>query len=291
MVDQWHFVDDYSAWITGPSAEANREGIQAIIDGAMDWERRSGATFEGEKTVIIHFARRPDRVSSRPLTIKGEAIAPKETAKILGVIMDSRLRYVQHIGKATTKGLLAAMALKRLRLVSPSTARQLFGATVAPIVDYASNAWMHACGCKGMALMNRIQRIGAQAITGAFRTVETAVAEAEASIRTVGERHAERATKLWVNLRTLPKTNSLSRLGTRVFRRFTSPLQKIARAHQGIPTDRMEITQPYTITPWNDRLVATIEPDEDKAAAIANCIHGIRVATSSSERKGVVGMG
>lgn len=165
------FVDDYSAWVTGPSAEANREGIQTIIDGAMDWERRSGATFEGEKTVIIHFTRRSDRVSTRPFTIKGEAIAPKETAKILGVIMDSGLRYVQHIGKAATKGLLAAMALKRLRLVSPSTARQLFGATVAPVVDYASNVWMHACGCKGMALINRIQRVGAQAITGAFRTV------------------------------------------------------------------------------------------------------------------------
>ena len=133
------FVDDYNAWVTGPSAEANREGIQAIIDRAMEWERRSGATFEGDKTVIIHFTRRPDRISSRPFTIKGEAIAPKETAKILGVILDSGLRYVQHIGKATTKGLLAAMALKRLRLVSPSTARQLFRATVALVVDYASN--------------------------------------------------------------------------------------------------------------------------------------------------------
>ena len=44
--------------------------------------------------------------------------------------------------------------------------------------------------------MNRIQIIGAQAITEVFRTVATAVAEAEASICTIGERHAERATKL-----------------------------------------------------------------------------------------------
>jgi hypothetical protein len=33
-------------------------------------------------------------------------------------------------------------------------------------------------------------------IIGAFRTVATAVAEAEASISTVGERHAERAVVL-----------------------------------------------------------------------------------------------
>ncbi|XP_044720168.1 endonuclease-reverse transcriptase domain-containing protein [Hirsutella rhossiliensis] len=36
------FVDDYSAWVTGPTAEANREGIQAIIDDALEWEVRSG---------------------------------------------------------------------------------------------------------------------------------------------------------------------------------------------------------------------------------------------------------
>ena len=49
-----------------------------------------------------------------------------------------------------------------------------------------------------------------------------------ASIRSVRERHSERATKLWVDLRTLYKTNPLSRLRTKRLQRFTSPLQKIA---------------------------------------------------------------
>jgi ribonuclease HI len=285
------FVDDYSAWVTGPSADANREGVQTIINRAMDWEKRSGATFEGEKTILIHFTRRTDRTSTTPVTIKGETVTPSNTAKILGVIMDAELRYTQHIANAATKGLRAAMALRRLRMVSPSTARQLFGATVAPVIDYASNVWMHSCGWKAMPSMNRVQRIGAQAITGSFRTVATAIAEAEASIRTIRERHSERATNLWISLRTLPKTNPLSRLGTKVFQRFTSPLQKIADAHQRTPTDRMEIIQPYVVTPWEDRLSTTIELDKEKAVEIANLTHGIQIATSSSERRGIVGMG
>jgi hypothetical protein len=112
------------------------------------------------------------------------------------VVIDTQLRYKQYIAKVATKGLLAALALKRLLLVSPLTARQLFGTTVAPVVDYASNVWIHACGYKGIALMNRIQRLRAQAVTGVFRTVATLVAEAEASIRTVSERHVERSMKL-----------------------------------------------------------------------------------------------
>ena len=234
------FVDDYNTWVTGFSVEANRDGIQAIIDRAVWWEKRSGVTFEGDKTVIIYFTRRSDRTSTLPFTIKGEAIAPSNTAKILGVIMDTQLRYKQHIAKSTTKGLLAELALKRLRLTSPSTARQLFRATVVPIVDYALNVWKHACRNKAMALMNKIQRLGQQAVTGVFRTVATAVAEAEASIRAVSERHAERATKFWVNLRTLPDTNPLSKLNARQLWRFASPLQKIADAHLGTPTGRME---------------------------------------------------
>ena len=116
------------------------------------------------------------------------------------------------------------MALKRLQMVSPSTARQLFGATVALIVDYASNIWMHACGVSAITVLNRVQRIGAQAIIGTFRTVATVIGEAEASIQSVRERHLERATKLWVNLHTLYKMNLLLRLYIKILQRFTSPL-------------------------------------------------------------------
>jgi hypothetical protein len=53
---------------------------------------------------------------------------------------------------------------------------------------------MHACRYKGMTLMNKIQRIKAQAVVRAFQIVATAVAEAEASICIVSEQFAVRAT-------------------------------------------------------------------------------------------------
>ncbi|RKK79088.1 hypothetical protein BFJ63_vAg16914 [Fusarium oxysporum f. sp. narcissi] len=130
------FVDDYTAWVSGPTAQSNRRGIQAIIDKALDWERRSGATFEAEKTAIIHFTRYTGRVDSEPFTIKGEKVSPKDQVKVLGVVMDSRLHYKQHMARAATRGLEAAMELKHLKGMAPSTTRQLFTAMVAPVVDY-----------------------------------------------------------------------------------------------------------------------------------------------------------
>ncbi|KAK8036812.1 reverse transcriptase [Apiospora phragmitis] len=139
------FVDDFTAWVTGPTAESNREGIEAIINDALAWERRSGATFEADMTAIIHFARKPYKTDSTPFTIKGQSVQPKTHVKILGVIMDAKLKYKEHIARAAAKGLEAVIELRRLKGLSPATARQLFTATVAPVVDYASNVWMHEC--------------------------------------------------------------------------------------------------------------------------------------------------
>lgn len=55
----------------------------------LDWERRSGATFEAEKTAIIRFTRGPYMANSEPFTIKEETLQPKDQVKILGVVMDA----------------------------------------------------------------------------------------------------------------------------------------------------------------------------------------------------------
>jgi hypothetical protein len=283
------FMDDYTAWVTGPSAEANYVGIQQIVEEALQWEKRSGATFETAKTALVHFTRVANRSSSAPILMKGEAIPAKLEAKILGVTMDSGLRYRTHIGKTATKGLNAALALKRLRMLSPASARQLFNATVAPVIDYASNVWMHAVHECGMAVLNRAQRIGAQAITGAFGTVAVAIAEAEAYLPPIRQRHFERAAKLWIGIQTFPVTHPLRRVRTRAFQRFLSPLQRIALLFQ--PTSKIETIQPFAVAPWQKRIEIIVNPDHQEAAQMARDAQGILVATYSSEKNGMVRMG
>ncbi|KAK1837939.1 hypothetical protein CCHR01_19435, partial [Colletotrichum chrysophilum] len=171
------FVDDYTAWVTGRSRETNRQGIQDTNDRALEWEQRSGATFEKDKTAIIHFTRNwrlP--ADSTGFVIKGDTVRPKDHVKVLGVTMDTKLRFEKHIADATTKGLEAVLGLRRLKGLSPATARQLFVAAVAPTMDYASNVWRYRCRAAQMRAINRVQRIGAQAIVGTFNTVATAIA-------------------------------------------------------------------------------------------------------------------
>jgi hypothetical protein len=285
------FVDDYSAWVVGPTAEENRAGIQSIIDEALGWERRSGATFEGDKTAIVHFTRNAARTSDIPFMIHGKVIKPKASAKILGVVMDAKLRYKEHIARAAAKGLSVAMCLRRLKMLSPQTARQLFVATVAPTMDYASNVWAHSCGIREAAWLDKAQMVGAQAITGAFRTVAIAVAEAEASIQPVQERHAQAATRFWTNRWSLPRTHPLATLKVKPYRRFVSPMQRVAQAQREIATERMEIIQEYALPPWRDRILVLFDPDRESAVEAAKRVKGVVIATCSSQRGGMVGMG
>ena len=85
------------------------------------------------------------------------------------------------------------MALKRLQITLPSRARQLFICIVTPVIDYAMVVWKHAYNTRAMVTFNRVQRVGAQAITGVFATVSTVIAEAEAYLKPIRVRHAEKA--------------------------------------------------------------------------------------------------
>jgi hypothetical protein len=284
------FVDDFTAWVTGPTVQSNREGITTIINEALDWEKRSGATFEADKTAIIHFAPKARKVDQEPFTVKGQTVEPKNKVKILGVLMDTRLKYKEHIARAASKGLEAAMELRRLRGLSPATARQLFTATVAPVVDYASNVWMHAFKNKNIGPINRVQRVGAQAIVGTFLTVATSVAEAEAHIATAQHRFWRRAVKMWVDLHTLPETNPLRRNTDRIrkFRRYhRSPLYQVADALKNIAMESLETINPFTLAPWEAR-VQTDEPISEGSIVPGG---SMQIAFSSSARNELVGFG
>jgi hypothetical protein len=76
-------VDDFTVWVTGLTAQSNREGIEEIIKESLDWERRSGATFEAEKTAIIYFAPKTYKLDQEPsLSSMGKALSPATTRRL-----------------------------------------------------------------------------------------------------------------------------------------------------------------------------------------------------------------
>ena len=104
------------------------------------------------------------------------------------MVIDSELRYKNHVKKISNKGLKTALTVKQMRVLSPTTARQLFIATVAPVIHYASSIWMHTVGPSTTKVIRQIQKLRGQSITGAFSSVAEAIVEAEVYILPVKAR-------------------------------------------------------------------------------------------------------
>jgi hypothetical protein len=130
------------------------------MDEVTKWERKSGTTFEQDKTAFIHFIRNRSQADHQLVLIKGKVIEPASSTKILGVIMDSELRYKQQVARAATKGLTAVMALRRLQGLPLAIVRRLFEVSIVLVVDHTSSIWMYAPS-KDRNALSRVQRIGA----------------------------------------------------------------------------------------------------------------------------------
>ena len=223
------FVDDYNAWVVGPTAGENVQRLQAeVIPRVEAWEIGSGAAFAPDKTALIHFTRTKRRVQdATALLVKGVQIEASSQVKILGVLMDQQLRYHIHAARAAIRGLRAAQALRRLRGLQPSMARQLYTSAVAPVVDYASVVWSVYPSSRMITAAEQIQRLGAIAAIVGFKTVSLVVAEAEAALLPVTDRWAEQLRRFWVDVHTLPPAHPLRKAKTtsaQPQRRFISPM-------------------------------------------------------------------
>jgi hypothetical protein len=98
---------------------------------------------------------------------------------------------------------------------------------------------------------------------------------------------------MWADLHSMPDAHPLAQLiRRRAYKRYLSPMQKIAESAEGTPVNELEATRPYISAPW-DTWLNTVDSIGDgvQAAARAQETQGICVATSTSARNQLVGIG
>ncbi|PCD22199.1 hypothetical protein AU210_015992 [Fusarium oxysporum f. sp. radicis-cucumerinum] len=97
--------------------------------------------------------------------------------------------------------------------------------------------------------------------------------------------------RTYVNIKTLPKTHPLAALKASTSRRYMSPLKKLTLAHEGSGMERMETIKAYAVPPWHNHVSLLCEADREAAATAAKNASDIVIATSASDKGGLVGMG
>ncbi|MGH2638266.1 MAG: reverse transcriptase domain-containing protein, partial [Rhabdochlamydiaceae bacterium] len=297
------FVDDYTAWTTGDLAEENTLAMQEqVIPRITQWEKESGATFETEKTQLIHFTRTPEKAQRpwMPLRMGNTNITPVTEAKVLGVILDNQLRMREHYAYAAKKATQQVIQLGTLRGLSSQAMRQLYLSTVASKMDYAAAIW-YKVKDKNAYLhhaFDRVQRIGARVITGAFKTAARATIEAEAGLAPTTIRLQQKAMRFIVNLHTLPPDHPWwdERRKQRLnIVRYQSPLIQLQQEHHeaiaGKHNTPIETIQPFPRQPsqLSVGIQVTILLDREEAE---EGVHSLLAPlfVDGSSRKGLSGV-
>ena len=247
-----------------------------MLRTAARWARESGATFEADKTGFIHFGRRTTESETRPpLRFLGKNIEAQDKVKILGVVLDAKLHMKAHIDKVVQTATKKCLAMRRLRGVRPKQMRQLYKTVVATTTDYAASTWF-ARGRRGVhyhiARLNRIQRMGAQAVIGTFRTVSGAVLQDEAGLEAVEARLAWKTARHVLEVRSLPQTQPLwpvmNGMVGRVDRHKSPLFETWSRHHDVIPRTKAQgptAKIPYVLPPWHELRGILVVPSEAEA--------------------------
>lgn len=105
------------------------------------------------------------------------------------------------------------------------------------------------------------------------------------------DRFWRRAIKLWTDVHTLPGTNPLRNLISRIrkFRPFhRSPLRQVADFLKDVSLGNLEIISPFTLAPWERRIQISVDND---ITLPTHADAAVLVAVSSSARNGLVGIG
>ena len=144
--------------------------------------------FDMEKTELIHFhSKRFFDLENETYSVKiGESIIqPKSLVKWLGIWLDSKLTFKQHVEKKTTQALKLLNQIERLsnteRGLFFQAMRQLYIACISLVADYGVPVWWN--NQKNMLeKFQKLQNIVLRKMLGAFKTFLINAMELEASI-------------------------------------------------------------------------------------------------------------
>jgi hypothetical protein len=187
------FVDDTNLVAWGDTAKDNCRRLDAAHSRCIAWAKRYGATFAPEKYHLIHFTKRrrdPTGDLASGVQIGSHPVKPEPTLRVLGVWVDPKLTWKEHIQRAASKGLAAFEALSCIVTSTwgPSIrrARLLYTAVVRPSMMYAAPTWVSGAGTPAarsrLKPLNTIQNKCLRRITGGYKRTPIAALEREAGI-------------------------------------------------------------------------------------------------------------
>ena len=308
------YVDDAILIATAKTFEEAHEVLADMMTrpgGMVEWSKSHNSSIEYSKLALIDFSHPGVKKPRPPLELPSITIEPTQSAKYLGIVLDQNLKWTQQAASVRGKGSKWAAQIKRLTRptwgLTPSGARKLFVSVALPRILYGIDVWctpIHGKNAKGrrkgsiapIKKLTSVQRAGALAVTGGFRTSPTDALDAHASLLPLDLKIEKACHDAITRIATLPQEHPLHKLirksTKRQVKRHRSPLHTLTSIF-GIDPSKMERIPPVRTHPKKrgpQGICVDIPPNKDDSKrADTNTTEQIKVYSDGSAHDGQVG--
>ena len=148
----------------------------------MDWFKDRGLEISVAKSYVMVIKYGRTRATLKPLTLNGEEIPFVDKIKYLGVTIDNKLSWRQHINERLAKAKRDLLTARRLIHtnwgLTPERSKWLYEAIVRPSLDYAAHVWMPLKPQKWLIKdLDKVQRLALVNITSCISSTPTRALE------------------------------------------------------------------------------------------------------------------
>lgn len=140
------FVDDVNILTYSESTEQNCRTLEEIYSRCEQWALRHGSKLAERKHELIHFSRTPRRYNmNATVTLAQHQVDAKPDIRVLGVQLDSKLRWGPHLRQIEAK---LAVRHKAIRMITGSTwgptmaaSKRICSAVSRSVISHGAAVW------------------------------------------------------------------------------------------------------------------------------------------------------
>ena len=174
------FADDLTLWCTNSNTEEAAETVQLGLNIVIQWAKKYRMKTAAEKCEAILFSNWPNdqHVDRRPkLYMEEVELQYKDSVKLLGVILDTKLRFGKQIEKIQKEANIRLSQMRALACstwgCSPATLRTLYSGYVRSVLEYGAEVWGCLISDTNVKKLEVLQNKAARLITGCVSSTDT----------------------------------------------------------------------------------------------------------------------
>ena len=172
------FADDLVILAEGNDLEVIQDRTQKSINTIKKWCKNNGLNISSLKTKVIMFTWRRKWELPSSLHLDGKPLKLDKATKFLGVHLDSKLNFNEHIKhiakKATTSPMQCRKAVGPTWGLTSKSCKWIYEKAIRPILSHGSLVWINALKKKhNINTLAKVERLAMRMTSGAMPSTPT----------------------------------------------------------------------------------------------------------------------